>query len=164
MNTRQINYDSDKEETARRLLLALSNAGITSSELSEKSGVSKSSISQYCHAIQSPSNLSAPKMARVLGVDPLWLMGFDVPMKPNQFIMTQDKREIEHKQLFLFSLVEELGWDQFHLVDIHESLPKDGKQELLNFADYLIMKYGIQDILKNGNDIKRVFNYKNQND
>lgn len=130
MNTRQINYDSDKAETARRLQLALSNAAITSSELAEKSGVSKSSISQYCHAIQSPSNLSAPKMARVLGVDPLWLMGFDVPMKPNQFIWTQDKRRIEHRQLQVLQLYEDLGWEPFHIIDTYETLSEEGRIRL----------------------------------
>lgn len=80
MSKRQINYDSDKELTARRLKEAMDNANMTASELAEKSKVSKSSISQYCHAVQSPSNLSATAMAQVLNVNPMWLMGFDVPM------------------------------------------------------------------------------------
>ena len=52
-----------------------------SQELAEKAQVSKSSISQYVNGSHAPSNISAGKIGKVLGVDPLWLMGFDVSMK-----------------------------------------------------------------------------------
>lgn len=66
--------------TAKRLTLALSNANMKPQELADKSGVSKASISQYVNGAHAPSNLSSGKMASVLNVNPLWLMGFDVPM------------------------------------------------------------------------------------
>lgn len=69
------------EITAKRLQLALSNAEISQQELAEKSGVSKASISQYINGSHSPSNISSGKMGKVLNVDPLWLMGFDVEMR-----------------------------------------------------------------------------------
>ncbi len=68
------------EITAKRLRLALDNAGMKSKELAEKSQVSKSSISQYINGSHAPSNISAGKIGKVLGVNPLWLMGFDTPM------------------------------------------------------------------------------------
>lgn len=49
-------------------------------ELADKSGVSKNSISQYLSQRSIPSNISAGKMATVLGVNPVWIMGYDVPM------------------------------------------------------------------------------------
>ena len=69
------------EVTAKRLRLALDNSGMKSQELAEKAQVSKSSISQYVNGSHAPSNISAGKIGKVLGVDPLWLMGFDVSMK-----------------------------------------------------------------------------------
>lgn len=69
------------EETAKRLQIALSNANMSQQELVEKSGVGKSSISHYINGSHAPSNISAGKMAKVLGVEPLWLMGFNVEMK-----------------------------------------------------------------------------------
>lgn len=69
------------EETAKRLQIALSNANMSQRELVEKSGVGKSSISHYINGSHAPSNISAGKMAKVLGVEPLWLMGFNVEMK-----------------------------------------------------------------------------------
>ena len=68
------------ETTAKRLSLALSNANMKPQELADKSGVSKASISQYVNGSHAPSNISSGKMASILKVNPLWLMGFDVPM------------------------------------------------------------------------------------
>lgn len=67
--------------TAKRLQLALSDANISQQELAEKSGVSKASISQYVNGSHAPSNISSGKMGKVLNVEPMWLMGFDVEMR-----------------------------------------------------------------------------------
>ena len=69
------------ELTSKRLRLAMSNANITAQELSIRSGVSKASISQYVNGSHKPSHISSEKIAPVLNVNPLWLMGFDVPIK-----------------------------------------------------------------------------------
>lgn len=68
------------ELTAKRLKTALDKYSMKPQELSEKSGVSKASISQYINGSHTPSNISSGKIATVLNVNPLWLMGFDVPM------------------------------------------------------------------------------------
>ena len=68
------------EITAKRLSLALSNLNMKPQELADKSGVSKASLSQYVNGSHAPSNISSGKMATILNVNPLWLMGFDVPM------------------------------------------------------------------------------------
>ena len=72
------------ELTAKRLQVALRNADLSAQELSNKSGVAKSSISQYVNGSHKPSNISSGKMAAVLNVNALWLMGFDVPMKESK--------------------------------------------------------------------------------
>lgn len=68
-------------ETAKRLQEALTAKDMIPQELADKTGIGKASISQYLNGQHKPSNLSAGKMAEVLNVDPLWLMGFDVPMR-----------------------------------------------------------------------------------
>lgn len=64
--------------TAERLKEALTDRNLSAQELADKSNVSKSSISQYVNGTSKPSNISAGKLATVLGVNPLWIMGFDV--------------------------------------------------------------------------------------
>lgn len=66
--------------TANRLKEALARKGLKAQDLVNLSGVSKSLVSQYVNAKKTPGNISAGKMAAVLGVSPVWLMGFDVPM------------------------------------------------------------------------------------
>ncbi len=68
------------EKTAKRLSMALERKGMKAIELSKLSGVGKSSISQYLKGKHAPGNISAGKMAQVLSVNPVWLMGYDVPM------------------------------------------------------------------------------------
>ena len=68
------------ELTARRIKIALDNANMSAKELSEKTGVKEASISQYVNGYHKPSNINAGKIAEILNVSPLWLMGFDVPM------------------------------------------------------------------------------------
>lgn len=69
------------ELTAKRLQKALSDVNMNQQELADKSGVSKASISQYINGSHAPSNISSGKMGKVLNVEPLWLMGFDVEMR-----------------------------------------------------------------------------------
>ena len=68
------------EETAKRLKFAMDANKLTAKQLSDKSGVSEPSISQYVHGTFAPRNKTAAKLAKVLQVNPMWLMGFDVPM------------------------------------------------------------------------------------
>lgn len=69
------------ELTSSRLRKALSECNMKPQELADKSGVGKSSISQYVNGSHAPSNISSGKMGKVLNVNPMWLMGFDVPMR-----------------------------------------------------------------------------------
>lgn len=61
-------------EIARRFKEALNDLRMSAQELSEKSGVGKSSISHYVNGSNCPSNKTAGLLAKVLGVNPAWLM------------------------------------------------------------------------------------------
>lgn len=65
-------------ETAKRLLYAMASARMSQQELSNLSGISKSSISHYVNGSHEPGNKAAYAMATALAVDPLWLMGLDI--------------------------------------------------------------------------------------
>ena len=69
--------------TAQRLKKALSDLNMKPQELADRSGVSKASVSQYVNGSHAPSNISSGKMGKILNVNPLWLMGFDVPREEN---------------------------------------------------------------------------------
>lgn len=87
------------ELTAKRLRKALSDINMKPQELADKSGVSKSSISQYVNGSHAPSNISSGKMGKVLNVEPMWLMGFDVEMRKD-FSSVSAKNDMEFLQKF----------------------------------------------------------------
>ena len=67
------------ELTANRIREAMYENGISQQELADKSGIGKSSISHYANGSNEPGNKSAYALAKVLNVNPAWLMGLDVP-------------------------------------------------------------------------------------
>lgn len=68
--------------TASRLSEAMKMRDIIAQELADKTGIHKSSISQYVNGSHTPSIKNAAKMAEALNVATAWLKGFDVPMEP----------------------------------------------------------------------------------
>jgi transcriptional repressor len=69
------------ETTANRLNKALKLRGMKPTELHEKTGIGKSSISQYMSGLVKPKQDRIYLMAVALNVNELWLMGYDSPMK-----------------------------------------------------------------------------------
>ena len=65
------------ELTAKRLKEAMNDLHMTQQELADKSKIGKSSISHYVNGSNEPGNKSAYAMAKVLNVNPAWLMGLD---------------------------------------------------------------------------------------
>lgn len=69
-----------RKHVSKRLDKILNSKNMSVTDLARKSGVSKSLLSQYLRGEHIPSEDSAIKMADVLGVNHLWLMGFKAPM------------------------------------------------------------------------------------
>lgn len=66
-------------EHARRMKEALSDKGMSAADLSRLSKINQSSLSQYLNGTNKPNSLRAVAIASILEVNPLWIMGFDVP-------------------------------------------------------------------------------------
>ena len=92
--------------TAQRLRAALNKKNMRAQELADKTEINKASISQYINGSHAPSNISAGKMAKVLSVSPLWLMGFDVPEKEYVGEIERLEKEIYKKNS---ELIEKIG-------------------------------------------------------
>ena len=67
--------------TSERLTLALKLRNMKAVDLHDKTGIGKSSISQYMTGVVKPKQDRIYLMAKALDVDELWLMGHDVPME-----------------------------------------------------------------------------------
>lgn len=95
--------------SSSRLKQALNSKNMTARELSNKSGVSEASISQYINGTHKPGNLSSGKMAKVLECDPVWLMGFEMHSVTDSNTSNTEKK----------------SKSSFTLSDLDSILPKD---------------------------------------
>ena len=70
----------NNEVSAKRIKeLIDQKCGGSQQKFADLCGIGKYSVSQYVNAKNSPGNVTAVKISRVFGVDPLWIMGEDVP-------------------------------------------------------------------------------------
>lgn len=67
---------------AVRFREALEIRHMTQTELHERTGIGKGSISTYLKGTWKPKQDKVDLIAQALRVDPAWLMGYDVPMDP----------------------------------------------------------------------------------
>ncbi len=115
---------------AKRLQLALSNAHMNQQELADNSGVGKSSISQYMNGSHAPSSESAEKLANILNVEKLWLMGFDVGME----IVEHDASDEYIKAV---KQIEKQDKAAQEMIIEFSKFSEDNKKRLLAYVEYL---------------------------
>ena len=71
----------EQETFGNRLNKAMRIRNIKAAELSEKTGIAKSSLSEYIKGKYEAKQKAIFKLATVLDVNEAWLMGLDVPME-----------------------------------------------------------------------------------
>lgn len=126
------------KETAARLQQALEKKGMKASELSERSCVHKSSISQYLSGKRTPTNLTAAKMGKVLDVNPVWLMGFDVPMKSETLDLLIQQTASENEFSVMLEQVKPRDEKQLaRLAAIVGELSEEKIETLVAYAEFL---------------------------
>lgn len=75
-----------------RLNEAMRLRGLTGSELAEKSGLNKSSVSRYLNGENVPRSLAIGKMAKALDVSPAWLLGYDLTIDGKEIVRIDTDR------------------------------------------------------------------------
>lgn len=70
---------------SNRLNTAMRIRNIKASELSQKTGISKSSLSEYMNGKYEAKQDGVYLLAKALNVNEAWLMGLDVPMERTDF-------------------------------------------------------------------------------
>ena len=101
-------------ETAKRLNEAMKDNNIKQRELADQAGIKEASVSQYINGSHAPSNVSAGKLGKILGVNPVWLMGFDVPK-----------------------------YEEAHQIDL-SLLTKENLEKLVSFYQYLLHEQEVE--------------------
>lgn len=99
-------------EIKDRIIEALKYNGMNAKELSDKTGIPKSSISQYMSGYAKPKQDRIYLIAKALHVDEAWLIGYDVPMIKEAF--TQNLSPNEKNLLDIYRVLDDKGQ---HTVD-----------------------------------------------
>ena len=84
-------YQDPIESCAQRIRKALSIRNMTQSELCRRTKIATSAMSEYLRGLYDPKQDKIYIMSEALNVDPVWLMGFDVPMEK------EDKKRSPHE-------------------------------------------------------------------
>lgn len=107
------------ETVANRLYEALSIRNMRPIDLSEKTGIPKSSISQYLSGYTEPKADRIYLLAKALNVEESWLIGYDVPMDRRN---TVPKDEIQNLDYFY------LDKDRQFLIESYNKLSDTNKK------------------------------------
>ena len=130
------------ESCGTRIKKALSLRGMTQSELCRLSGLPKNSVSAYTKDAYEPKEDRIRAMARVLGVDPLWLLGYDVSMDGKK--NTPDERDLDEGKRLWLDLYDRVGEDARYLfvtlIDAFDSLPEEERKMRLAAIRLLLKK------------------------
>ena len=70
--------------TSERLREIISIRNVKQVDLIEQTGISKGALSSYLSGRYVPKQDNIYKLSKVLGVNPAWLMGLDVPMETSK--------------------------------------------------------------------------------
>ena len=104
--------------TAERLREILSIRDIKQVEITEKTGISKGALSSYLSGRYIPKQDNIYKLAKVLDVNPAWLMGLDVPMEMpaagGDSIAPVQLRPDETELLSKYNMLNDIGRNKAH--------------------------------------------------
>ena len=118
-------------DSRRRLLEMMQILNISQTDIVKRTGVQKSSLSNYVNGKRTPTQDQLSKIADPYGINPAWLMGYDVPMKTPKSVTISghDDGEIicmtslpysedEQKARELFELYEQASPDVQRAVEL----------------------------------------------
>ncbi len=98
-------YQEPIESCANRIRKALSIRNMTQSELCRRTKIATSAMSEYLRGLYDPKQDKIYIMSEALNVDPVWLMGFDVPMEKEDKKISPDELQLTEGEKALIKLL-----------------------------------------------------------
>lgn len=112
------------ESTCERLNYAFNKSSLKQVDLVRITGIDKSSISLYLSGKVTPKGDKLYKLALALGVSPVWLSGFNVPM-------VEEKNPPVPRRETLGEEIQPISENTQKLVDFVKTVPEDKAEYLL---------------------------------
>lgn len=101
-----------KESCAARIKKALSIRNMSQAELCQKTKIPKSALSEYLKGLYEPKQDRLLIMSDALDVDPVWLMGFDIPMEKEDKKISPHESSLTEGEKVMLELFRQIPEDQ----------------------------------------------------
>lgn len=111
----------------QRINELMSYFGLNQTELCRKTGLQKSALSNYLNGDREPRQNQISLIADPFGVNPAWIMGYDVPM-----LLPEDTEQAKDIRNAYLNNMYKLSSDEVELVEAYRLLDKKGKEYALN--------------------------------
>ena len=105
-------YTDPIESCAKRIRKALSIRNMTQSELCRRTKIATSAMSEYLKGLYDPKQDKIYLMSEALNVDPVWLMGFDVPMEKDDKKRSPHEPTLTEGEKLVLELFRQIPEDQ----------------------------------------------------
>ena len=112
----KITIEIPKESCGARLKIALSIRNMTQAELCQKTKIPKSALSEYIKGLYDPKQDRLLVLSEALNVDPVWLMGYDVPMEQNNKKEAPHEENLTESERVVLELFRQIPEDQQPMV------------------------------------------------
>ena len=109
-------YKDPIESCAARIKKALAIRKMTQSELCRRTKIATSAMSEYIKGLYDPKQDKVYIMAQALDVDPVWLMGFDVPMESEHKKSSPHEPTLTEGEKVMLELFRQIPEDQQPMV------------------------------------------------
>lgn len=131
----------------QRINELMSYFGLNQTELCRKTGLQKSALSNYLNGDREPRQNQISLIADPFGVNPAWIMGYDVPM----FLPEDTEQAKDIRNAYLNNMYK-LSSDEVELVEAYRLLDKKGKEYALNSILANVKKRQDSNLSKVAND------------
>lgn len=124
------------DKTKDRLYELMAKRGITQSDIVNRTGIPKSSVSMYVAGTRTPKQDKIAIIANAYNINPVWLMGFDVPME-------KEKNDAYNLGATMADIVTGSDEDMSEVMEYYSKiskLTKEQKECVYDFIDVLIAK------------------------
>lgn len=139
------------EEQSRKRIIQLINEYCDGNQhnFAEKTSLNKGSVSQYVNGRNTPSNLSANKIADAFHVSVMWVMGFDVPKYDDttkdlsSHALSREVLKLQEEQdnSFYQEIISDfkikslnLTQDKIELISLYNNMNETEKQNIIFYA------------------------------
>lgn len=109
-------YQDPIESCATRIRKALSIRNMKQSELCQRTKIASSAMSEYLSGKYEPKQDKIYLMSEALNVDPVWLMGFDVPMEKDDKKRSPHEPTLTEGEKLVLELFRQIPVDQQPMV------------------------------------------------